>query len=36
MLIYNFLNYFIALIPKALLTKYIKLLFVQPQFQPQF
>jgi hypothetical protein len=34
MLIYNFLNYFITSIPKAFLTKHIKLLFVQLQFQP--
>jgi hypothetical protein len=29
-------NYFITSISKALLTKYIKTIFFQPQFQPQF
>jgi len=31
-----FLNYFIASISKIFLIKHIKLLFLQPQFQPQF
>ena len=34
--IYIFKTYFITSISKAFLTKHIKLLFVQPQFKPQF
>jgi len=34
--IYIYIYYFITSISKAFLTKHIKLLFVQPQFQPQF